>query len=108
VVGKVLDAMHLTKLFSAISGSVTFDTKKADPGPIIETVRAVSGSPSRAIMVGDSNTDISSARAATIPIIAVNYGYSKAPIESYFPDFIASHGSEIVSAVGEIQRNWSA
>jgi len=35
-------------------------------------------------MVGDSKTDILAAHSADIPVIAVNFGYTDAPVETFF------------------------
>jgi len=94
---KILNALDLEKWFHAISGGDTFETKKPDAAPILKTIEAVSGTRDRAIMVGDSKTDVLAARAASIPVIAVTYGYSKEPIETHSPDFIASSGWDILS-----------
>ena len=41
-------------------------------------------------MVGDSSTDIHTARAARVPVIAVDFGYTEVPIASLQPDRIIS------------------
>ena len=46
-------------------------------------------------MVGDSETDIRTARAANLPVIAVDFGYSEKPIADFGPDAIIGHFSEL-------------
>ena len=46
-------------------------------------------------MIGDSITDIRTARAAGVPVIAVNFGYSERPIAEFGPDRIIGHFSEL-------------
>ena len=50
-------------------------------------------------MVGDSGTDIATARAAGIPVVAVDFGYSETPIEELGPDRLISHFDELAAAV---------
>jgi phosphoglycolate phosphatase len=49
-------------------------------------------------MVGDSKTDIETARNAKIPVVAVDFGYTDLPIEAYEPDKVISHFDELWAA----------
>jgi phosphoglycolate phosphatase len=60
----LLDALGLAGRFAAICGQDTFGTQKPDPEILRRTIRAAGGDPRRAVMVGDSGTDIATARAA--------------------------------------------
>jgi len=42
------------------------------------------------VMVGDSATDVLVARAARIPVIAVDFGYSETPVAQLTPDRLLS------------------
>jgi phosphoglycolate phosphatase len=53
-------------------------------------------------MIGDSVTDIRTARAAGVPVIAVNFGYSERPIAEFGPDRIIGHFSELPRSVAAI------
>ena len=55
-------------------------SQKPDPEVLRRTIAAAGGNVQRAIMVGDSATDIRTARAAAVPVIAVDFGYSEAPV----------------------------
>lgn len=45
-------------------------------------------------MVGDSRTDIDTAKAAGIPVVAVDFGYSDLPVQHYEPSRVISHYNE--------------
>jgi phosphoglycolate phosphatase len=75
---------------------------KPDPEVFRQTVRRAGGEPSRAIMVGDSKTDIHTGRAARVPVIAVDFGYTDVPIASLQPDRIISSFSELPAAIGDL------
>lgn len=83
---KLLDALELSSLFAAIVGRDTLPVSKPDPRHLIETIARAGGQPAHAVMVGDSRVDVSTARAAGIPIIGVTFGYSDRPISSFNPD----------------------
>ena len=48
--------------------------RKPDPRHLTETIRLAGGDPDNAVMVGDSQTDIDTAKAAGIPVVAVDFG----------------------------------
>jgi phosphoglycolate phosphatase len=52
----------------------------------------------RAIMVGDSVTDIKTSRAAGVPVIAVDFGYTDVPVTELGPDRVISHFDELAAA----------
>ena len=53
-------------------------------------------------MVGDSRTDIDTAKAAGIPVVAVTFGYTDVPVTDLGPDRVIAHFSELVEAVGAL------
>ena len=70
---RLLDTLNLTRHFAAICGQDTFGMQKPDPEVLRRTICKAGGEPDRAIMVGDSGTDIRTARAAALPVIAVDF-----------------------------------
>jgi phosphoglycolate phosphatase len=95
----LLDALGLAKRFAAVCGQDTFGVHKPDPAIFRQTVLRAGGDPVRAIMIGDSGTDIRTARAAGVPVIAVDFGYTDVPIEELGPDRVISHYDELSAAV---------
>ncbi|GIL00661.1 MAG: phosphoglycolate phosphatase, bacterial [Alphaproteobacteria bacterium] len=84
--------------FAAISGGDTFAFRKPDPRHLVETIALAGGVPARTVMVGDSVTDIDTARAAGIPVVAVDFGYSGVPVAQLRPDRVISHYDELWEA----------
>jgi phosphoglycolate phosphatase len=101
---KLLDALNLTQRFAFICGQDTFGAPKPNPDTLRKTVAAASGSMSDAVMIGDSETDVATARAAGIPVIAVDFGYTPRPIAEFRPDRVISRFSELPDAVTSIRR----
>ncbi|MGH6673358.1 MAG: HAD-IA family hydrolase, partial [Xanthobacteraceae bacterium] len=83
---RLLNALRLAGCFAAICGQDTFGVQKPDPRVLRLTVNRAGGELARAIMIGDSKTDVDTARAAHVPVIAVDFGYSDVPIASLQPD----------------------
>jgi phosphoglycolate phosphatase len=49
-------------------------------------------------MVGDSRTDIDTAKAAGSPVVAVDFGYTDTPVSELGPDRVISHFDELWEA----------
>lgn len=88
--------------FAAICGRDTFAQSKPDPRHLTGTIERAGGDPARAVMVGDSRTDIDTAKAAGIPVVAVTFGYTDVPVERLGPDRIIAHFSELPAAVADL------
>ncbi len=95
----LLEKLALTKRFKAICGQDTFGIQKPNPEVLRRTIAVAGGDPRRAIMVGDSETDILTARGAGVPVIAVDFGYSERPVSTFGPDHIISHFAQLPDAV---------
>mgnify|MGYP002652255427 FL=1 len=65
--------------------------RKPEPGHLTGTIDRAGGDRNRAVMIGDSDTDINTAKAAGIPVVAVDFGYSPQPVDTFAPDRIISH-----------------
>ena len=74
---RLLDTLNLSRYFAAICGQDTFGIQKPDPQMLRLAVRRAGGEVQRTIMIGDSITDVRTARAANVPVIAVDFGYSE-------------------------------
>jgi phosphoglycolate phosphatase len=92
---QLLESLGLANRFAAIAGRDTFKIYKPDPGHLLQTIAQASGLPGQAIMIGDSNVDIATAKAASIPVIAVSFGYCEPPVAHYAPDFIIHHFDDL-------------
>lgn len=98
----LLKQLGLAHRFAAICGQDTFGVQKPDPEVLRRTIAAAGGTLRNAIMIGDSLTDIRTARAAGIPVIAVDFGYTDRPVSELGPDRIISRFAELPSAVAEL------
>jgi phosphoglycolate phosphatase len=99
---RLLDRLKLAGRFAAICGQDTFGVQKPNPEAVLGALRKVGGSRNCAVMVGDSQTDIAAAKAACIPVIAVDFGYSEVPVRGLEPDDIISHFNTLSGAVCRI------
>lgn len=98
----LLKQLDLADRFVAICGQDTFGIQKPDPEILRSTVAAAGGTMQRTIMIGDSNTDIFTARAAGVPVIAVEFGYSERPVAEFAPDGTISHFAQLPASIAAI------
>ena len=77
--------------------------QKPDPKILRLTIRRAGGEVARAIMVGDSLTDMRTARAANVPVIAVAFGYSEVPVASLQADRLIGSFAELPAAIAAIE-----
>jgi phosphoglycolate phosphatase len=94
----LITKLGIAERFAFICGQDTFGVGKPDAKPLLMTIAASGGASERAIMVGDSGTDIKTARAAGVPVIAVDFGYTNVPVEELGPDRVISHFDELADA----------
>lgn len=98
----LLEALDMTRYFSAITGRDSLGVHKPDPGHLTGTIALAGGAERRAIMVGDSETDIKTAKAAGVPVVAVTFGYSVVPVADFSPDAVIGHYGELHAAAARL------
>jgi len=76
--------------------------QKPHPEILLQTIRKAGGNSGRAVMVGDSITDIEVARAAKVPVIAVDFGYTETPVSALEPDVVIGDFGKLPAAVDRL------
>jgi phosphoglycolate phosphatase len=99
---RLLEALGLAWRFAAICGQDTFGIQKPDPEMLRRTVARAGGTLAHAIMIGDSAADIATARAAGVPVVAVDFGYTETPVSLLAPDRVIGHFDALPAAVAEL------
>ena len=97
--GKLLRELGVAERFRAICGQDTFAQSKPDARALTGTIELAGGDVARAVMVGDSITDIATAKAAGVPVVAVDFGYTDRPVADFDPDRVIGHFDELFDAV---------
>jgi phosphoglycolate phosphatase len=91
----LIEHLGVAGYFGAIVGMDTISIAKPDPRIYRETLRRLGVNGGRTVMIGDSETDVLTARAAGVPVIGVTFGYGMRPVADFDPDFIAHSYDEI-------------
>ncbi|TAN11913.1 MAG: phosphoglycolate phosphatase [Rhizobiaceae bacterium] len=92
---QLLGALGIAGRFAAICGGDTFAFRKPDPRHLKSTIAQAGGDPEHALMMGDSRTDIDTAKSAGIPVVAVDFGYTDRPVSEFEPSRVISHFDEL-------------
>jgi phosphoglycolate phosphatase len=83
---ELLKGLDLGDFFRLVYGGNSFEQKKPDPIGIETILRETGETKERALMVGDSEIDVLTARNAGIAVCGVNYGLGSHLLEEYPPD----------------------
>jgi phosphoglycolate phosphatase len=70
----LLQRLDVRHVFASMIGADTLAVRKPDPEPLYEAARRAGGDPKRCVLIGDSDTDRNTARAAGVPSVLVTFG----------------------------------
>jgi phosphoglycolate phosphatase len=73
----LLKKIEIYDYFEYVAGSNTFDYCKPDPRHLTSIIEILSGDLKKSLMIGDSENDANAAKAASIPLILLENGYTE-------------------------------
>ena len=86
-------------LSGAIIGGTSGFPKKPDPACVNACMSELGSDVSSTVYIGDSETDVATARNAGIPIIAMSYGYTAMPADKLGADHVIDSLSDVPEAI---------
>jgi phosphoglycolate phosphatase len=101
---RILKELGLAKYFRAIYGGNSFATKKPDPFGTHTILREFAIHPYEALLVGDSEVDIQTARNAGTLAAAVNYGFGIHDRAAHPADLYLDSLADIAPALSAVHR----
>ena len=84
----LLKKLKIYDYFEYVAGSDTFDYCKPDPRHLTNVIEIMQGDINKSIMIGDSETDAESAKAAGIPFILLEDGYTEKKVSEIYHDYL--------------------
>ena len=90
--------------FGALVGADTLPVRKPDPEPLFEAVRRAGGNPQRCLLVGDSDTDRNTARAAGVPSVLVTFGPSGEDMAALAPEALLDEYADLLALARRLLR----
>ena len=73
----LLKKIKIYDYFEYVAGHNTFDYCKPDPRHLTNIIEILNGDLKKTLMIGDSETDANAAKAASIPVILLENGYTE-------------------------------
>ena len=97
----LLKKIKIYDFFDYVAGGNTFDYNKPDPRHLTSTIEIIGGSITKSLMIGDSETDSNSAKAANIPFILLEDGYTEKKINEIHHDHLVKDFIGLDKIVGK-------
>jgi phosphoglycolate phosphatase len=85
--------------FGSLVGADTLSVRKPDPEPLFEAARRAGGEPSACILIGDSDTDRNTARAAGVPCVLVTFGPAGGDMAALAPEALLARYADLPAVV---------
>jgi phosphoglycolate phosphatase len=95
----ILAGLGLGTSFLQVYGGNSFETKKPDPLGANTLLREADVSAKEAVMVGDSQVDILTARNAGMWSVGVTYGFAPKSLELVAPDVLVDTPAEVAKVL---------
>ena len=81
---ELLKKIKIYDYFEYVAGGNTFDYCKPDPRHITSILEIIGGNIKKTIMIGDSENDAEAAKAAGVPMILLEDGYTEKKVEQIY------------------------
>tara|TARA_B100000029_G_scaffold498390_1_gene567167 strand:+ start:512 stop:1183 length:672 start_codon:yes stop_codon:yes gene_type:complete len=84
----LLKKIKIYNFFEYVAGGNTFNHNKPDPRHLMDTVEIIGGDLKKTIMIGDSETDANASKAANIPFVLIEDGYTEKKTNEVYHDYL--------------------
>jgi phosphoglycolate phosphatase len=97
---KILKDLGLYDFFEIIISGDTLPLKKPHPAPLLHGAKFFGIAPEKAMMIGDSISDVKASRAAGFSIVCMSYGYNHGvDIRTANPDVVIDSFAELQNVI---------
>jgi phosphoglycolate phosphatase len=97
---KLMVALDFRAPFSALVGGDTLAVRKPHVAPYAEVVSRIGGAIERSVLIGDTETDYATARAAKVPIVLITFGPDgRQAVSNMLPDALMDHYDDLSGIV---------
>ena len=95
----LLTRLGVRDAFEAMLGADSLAVRKPDPEHLFETARRAGGDPAQCVLIGDSDTDRNTARAAGVPCVLVTFGPSGEDMAALEPEALLDDFADLPEVV---------
>lgn len=99
----LLGSLGVLERFGAVLGADTLPVRKPDPEHLNETARRIGARPELCVMLGDTRTDLMTARAAGVPCVLMRFGFAAEPPHELGADALVDHYDEIAPVLERLR-----
>lgn len=93
----IIEGLNLSRYFRIVYGGNSFETKKPDPQGAQILLKELQAAPHEAMMVGDSDVDIKTARNSGMYACGVTYGFGTESLRAHPPDIMLDTLSDLAA-----------
>ena len=95
----IIEGLGMSELFAQVYGGNSFETKKPDPLGALKLLEETGTKPHEAVMIGDSQNDVLTARNAGMWCLGVTYGFAPETLHKHPPDVLIDEPGELLPAL---------
>jgi phosphoglycolate phosphatase len=99
---KLLRELKMLDVFPVVLGADSRSYRKPDPRHLFDVIEGLGGRRESAVLIGDSETDVKTARAAGVPVVAVSFGYTEIPVHELGADRVIDHYDALEAALASL------
>lgn len=99
---RLIERLGLAGAFDAIVGADTLPVRKPDPAPLRAAVDRAGGTVARSFLLGDTETDRRTARAAGVPCALVTFGPEGRAVAALEPEALLDHFDDLDTVVARL------
>ena len=99
---QLLRDLGVRHVFGSLVGADTLPVRKPDPAPLLEAARLLGGDAKSCILVGDSDTDRNTAKAAGVPSVLVTFGPAGGDMSALKPEALLNDFAALPSVVAAL------
>lgn len=99
---QLLGDLGVLEVFGSLIGADTLSVRKPDPEPLRQAVLRAGGDPAHACLIGDTDTDRNTARAAGVPSVLVTFGPSGREVEALAPEALLEHYAHLPELIARL------
>lgn len=96
----ILQRLGLQQYFGRVIGGDSLPVRKPDPRMLTELLNWIGAAPSASLMVGDSEVDAATAKAANVPFVLMTYGYRRGAVAEISHLAAFDHFRELAGLAG--------
>lgn len=98
----LLRRLGVRNAFGALVGADTLTVRKPDPEPLYEAARRAGGDPTKCLLIGDSDTDRNTAKAAKVPCVLVTFGPAGGDMAALSPEALLQDYADLPQIVDRL------